>query len=55
MHLKTSNDILFQLKRIQTTGVVAQEHSKKYQHLKMSVFRETFQIDYTVALTFTLT
>jgi hypothetical protein len=33
---------------------VAQEHSKKYKHLKMSVLRETFEIEYAVALTFTL-
>jgi hypothetical protein len=34
---------------------VAQELRKKYKHLKMSVLRETYEKDYDVALTFTLT
>jgi hypothetical protein len=33
-------------------SIVVQERSKKFRHLKMSVFREIY---YTVALTFTLT
>jgi hypothetical protein len=32
-------------------SAVAQKHIKKYKHLRMSVLRETFEIDYAVALT----
>jgi hypothetical protein len=35
-------------------SVVAQEHGKK-RHWKISVSGETFEINYAVALTFTLT
>jgi hypothetical protein len=41
-----SNDIL---------SAVVQKQSKKYKHLKISILRETFEIDYAVALIFTLT
>jgi hypothetical protein len=34
---------------------VGQEQSKTYKHLKICVLRETFAIDYTVALTYILT
>jgi hypothetical protein len=36
-------------------NIESQKHSKKYRHLKMSVLKETFEIDYAVALTITLT
>jgi hypothetical protein len=30
---------------------LAQGHIKKYKHLKMSILKKTFEIDYAVALT----
>jgi hypothetical protein len=33
----------------------AQKHVKNFEHLKMYVLRETFEMDFAVALTFSLT